>query len=101
MGDLCTGRFWIIFGPLVSVGIIGINLYFTYTIIASFDSVIAYVIVGIIAVLYVVYLVRNILYYFLAVSNGEDFSSISHPCPFFSTFDWKKVLKDGHRNFTK
>lgn len=52
MGEFATGKFWTIFGPLVAFVIIGINLYFAYDIIIGFETVAAYAISGIIAVLY-------------------------------------------------
>ena len=52
MGDFRTGKFWTIGGPLVSLVVIGINMYFTYEIIAGYDNIAAYVIVGILAILY-------------------------------------------------
>ena len=52
MGEFSTGKFWTIAGPVISLGIIGINLFFTYEIIVTFDSIAAYVIAAIVAVLY-------------------------------------------------
>ena len=52
MGDFRTGRFWTIGGPIVSLVVVGINMYFTYEIIAGYDNIIAYVIVGILSILY-------------------------------------------------
>ena len=52
MGEFRTGRFWTIAGPIVSLGIIGINLFFTYDIITGYQSIAAYVVAGILAVLY-------------------------------------------------
>jgi len=52
MGEFALGKFWTIFGPLVAFVIIGINLFFAYDIIIGFESVSAYVISGVIAVLY-------------------------------------------------
>jgi len=55
MGEFALGKFWTIFGPLVAFVIIGINLFFAYDIIIGFESVSAYVISGVIAVLYFVF----------------------------------------------
>ena len=52
MGEFALGKFWTIFGPLVAFVIIGINLFFAYDIIIGFESVAAYAISGVIAVLY-------------------------------------------------
>jgi natural resistance-associated macrophage protein len=55
MGEFALGKFWTIFGPLVAFVIIGINLFFAYDIIIGFESVAAYAISGVIAVLYFVF----------------------------------------------
>ena len=52
MGEFALGRFWTIAGPLVAFVIIGINLFFAYDIIIEFESVAAYAVSGVIAVLY-------------------------------------------------
>ena len=52
MGDFRTGKFWTIGGPIVSLVVVGINMYFTYEIIAGYDNIAAHVIVGILAILY-------------------------------------------------
>lgn len=54
MGSFHTGRFWIIAGPVVSLGIIGINLYFAYDIVSGFDSVTAYAIAAVVSIIYFV-----------------------------------------------
>ena len=53
MGDFRTGRFWTIGGPIVSLIVVGINMFFTYQIIAGYDNLVAYIIVGIIAIFYI------------------------------------------------
>jgi natural resistance-associated macrophage protein len=55
MGEFALGKFWTIFGPLVAFVIIGMNLFFAYDIIIGFESVAAYAISGVIAVLYFVF----------------------------------------------
>jgi len=57
MGDFRTGKFWTIGGPIVSLVVVGINMYFTYEIIAGSDNIAAYVIVGILAILYTAFVV--------------------------------------------
>lgn len=52
MGEFRTGRFWTITGPIISLAIIGINLFFVYDIIAGFEGIAAYVLTGIVAALY-------------------------------------------------
>ena len=54
MGEFRTGRFWTIAGPVVAIGIIGINLFFTYSIIIEYESVAVYVVTAVLAVLYFV-----------------------------------------------
>ena len=52
MGEFATGKFWTIGGPLVSLVVIAINIYFTVDIISGYESTAAYVIVSIIGLVY-------------------------------------------------
>ena len=72
MGEFRTGRFWTIGGPLVSLLVVGINMFFTYQIIAGYDSIPAYVVVGIIAVFYIgknIDLTEALLNYVFSICN--------------------------------
>ena len=53
MGEFRTGRFWTIGGPFVSILVVSINMFFTYQIIAGYDSIPAYIVVAIFAVFYI------------------------------------------------
>ena len=68
MGDFRTGKFWTIGGPIVSLVVVGINMYFTYEIIAGYDNITAYVIVGILAILYTGKFFFIFCYLFLLIS---------------------------------
>ena len=57
MGDYATEKFWTIFGPNVSLVIIGSNFYITYQIIAGYKSIAIFVIVGVIGSAYTVFVV--------------------------------------------
>ena len=57
MGDFATGKFWTIFGPIVSLVVIAINVYFTYQIISGYESIATFVVVGVIGSAYTVFVV--------------------------------------------
>ena len=39
MGNFATGKFWTIMGPIISLVVIAINVYFTIEIITGYESV--------------------------------------------------------------
>ena len=55
MGTYASEGFWLIFGPLVSFFIIGINLFFVYIAVIESESTITYVIVGVVGTAYLAF----------------------------------------------
>jgi len=57
MGNFATGKFWTLMGPVVSLVVIAINVYFTYEIISGYQSLVTFIVVGIVGAGYTAFVV--------------------------------------------
>ena len=71
MGQYRTGKFWAIAGPVLSLGVIGVNLFLTYDVIASFESTVLVVFSALFSILYFVFAAYLFWLYYKAVLRPQ------------------------------